>query len=173
MPCYTQRAETLNRPIRGPNRADWQLIQPITKPTQDVKLLWWGRNTAVTNQSHNWQPSWPIKKQTAFTSSLPPPLLSSSPLRGRKWGNKTVRLFFSATNTSQPFHRQTRTTADRFLMLPLRLQPTLICDWQSDSETHSHNTSLFLRVSAAGLSEDTIHHQHQTKTKRVFLDQSC
>lgn len=78
MPCYTQRAETLNRPIRGPNRADWQLIQPITKPTQVVKLLWWGRNTAVTNQSHNWQPSWPIKKQTAFiflTSSSSPPLL--------------------------------------------------------------------------------------------------
>lgn len=117
--------KTLDLPIRGLSRADWQLIQPIRKLTEVIKLLWAeqrGGNTTVTNQSHNWQPSWPIKKPLIHFPhflSLPPP----HPKRGggSEGGEEKMKLFFSAKNMLQPrrFHRtapQTQTAADRLLI---------------------------------------------------------
>lgn len=142
--------KTLDLPIRGLSRADWQLIQPIRKLTEVIKLLWAeqrGGNTTVTNQSHNWQPSWPITKPLIHFPhflSLPPP----HPKRGevareerKKWNSSSLlKTCCSRGVFTEQLHRHKQQLTG-FSSLPLRLQPTLNCDWQSDSETHSPNTS--------------------------------
>lgn len=114
---------TLNLPIRGLNRADWQLIQPIRKLTQVTKLS--SEDETLQSQTNYTTDS--QAGQSTFLTSFPCLLSSEGEGSEEKYSSSLLQTRGSRRHKQQPAG---------VWCLPLCLQPTLR---QSDSETQSQH----------------------------------